>query len=125
MGKRIDVPGGGGVVVSEGESATVSTRADGARVVDLPGGGKVVFKSRAPARPVPASGGHPSKSRDIRPKAVLARVLKGLTKAEQEALGEAVGKLAQPHFRGMKDRQRALEAEVVLLKARLAVHEKP
>jgi hypothetical protein len=122
MGKLIDVPGGGGVVVADGESATVSTRADGSRVVDLPGGGRVTFVSVAQNKTAPASGHH---SCDIRPKAVLARVLKGLTKAEQEALGEAVGKLAHPHFKRMKDRQRALEAEVALLKARLAVHEKP
>jgi hypothetical protein len=53
MSQRIDIPGGGAVLTEGGQSATVRTRADGARVVDIDGGGKVVFMSVAKAPPAP------------------------------------------------------------------------
>jgi hypothetical protein len=114
MSQRIDVPGGGGVVVPAGTAAKVSTRADGARVIDIDGGGRVTFLSiaKAPAAPVPASG----RARG----GVLKRVLATLSPAEQEELGAAVMKLVAPKVRGYVATIKAQRAEIELLKARLA-----
>ena len=116
--KHVSVQGGGGVQIADGESATVSTRADGSRVVNLANGGRVTFLSVNKAS-APASGYQP-KPKDLSPKAVLARVIKPLSEAERKALCQVFLDAGEPVIKRLKDRQRELEAEVALLKSRLA-----
>ena len=118
--KHVEIPGGrGGVVVADGESATVSTRADGSHVVNLANGARVTFMS-VNKTSAPASGHRSSKPKDISPKAVLARVIKPLSEAERKALAQVFLDAGEPVIKRLKDRQRELEAEVALLKSRLA-----
>ena len=118
--KRIEVtPDGGGrggaVIVDDGSSATVSTKADGSRVVNLENGARVTFMS-VPKAPAAAPTGKPATTSS----AVFKRVMASLSAPEQELLGEAVMKLIAPKVRGYLATIKEQRAEIELLKSRLA-----